>query len=403
LNYKSPYIKICLRITVLLLLVGIFFSNAVLQISTGLFLPFIIYLVMIKGKERGLRSIEKLILLLLLSGILSLFFSPIPSLAYKNIIRHCILLTIIPLFYLADNDDFISIDVIGKLVSVFALITAAYGIIRYINGAERAFGFFAGYYTLAAVLAFSLPITFASIFYSNHNWKYLAGISTFIQAAALWLTFTRSALLGIVIGSLVVIIFLLFGVNIPKPVRNKIIVTSTLFLSVIVILLLTTTDARINPIKIFSNTDISSGRSEIYNDAYNIVIADLKSGWENIFFGHGLNSRVILFPSSRYTSWESEYIESFMTQGLIGLLFVILVYYQFFKNLFNLQRKSSNSIYRIFSLGISVSGISFWIISFFSSQLLGQNSSAYFVVLYSLIILIERKIKEKPNQISLKS
>jgi len=403
LNYNSSYLKIYFRITALLFLVGIFFSNAVLQISTGLFLPFIIYLAINKTKENRLGSIEKLILLLFFSGLISIYFSPMPSLASKNIIRHCILLTIIPLFYMADNDDFISIDVIGKLVSVFALITAAYGIIRYINGADRAFGFFAGYYTLAAVLAFSLPITFVSIFYSKHYWKYLAVISTFIQAASLWLTFTRSALLGIVIGSLVVIIILLFRGNIPKPVRNKIIVTSTLFLSVIVILLLTTTDARINPIKIFSNTDISSGRSEIYNDAYNIVIADLKSGWENIFFGHGLNSRVILFPSSRYTSWESEYIESFMTQGLIGLLLVILIYYQFFKNLFNLLLRSSNSIYRIFSLGIAISGISFWIISFFSSQLLGQNSSAYFVVLNSLIILTKRNIKEEPNQISLES
>ena len=403
MNYKSPYIKIYLRITALLLLVGIFFSNAVLQISTGLFLPFIIYLVMKKGKERGLRSIEKLILLLLLSGILSLFFSPMPSLAYKNIIRHCILLTIIPLLYMADNDDFISIDVIGKLVSVFALFTAAYGIIRYLNGAERAFGFFAGYYTLSAILAFSLPITFASIFYSKNYWKYLAGISTFIQAAALWLTFTRSALLGIVIGSLVIIIFLLFGGNISKQVRNKIILMSTLSLTLIIILLFTTTDARINPIKIFSNTDISSGRNEVYNDAYNTMVTDLKFGWQNILFGHGLNSRVILFPSSHYTSWESEYIESFMTQGLIGLLLVILIYYQFFKNLINLLLRSSNSIYRIFSLGILVSGISFGIISFFSSQLLGQNSSAYFVVLYSLIILIERKIKDKSSQISSKN
>jgi len=403
LNYKSPYIKIYLRITALLLIVGIFFSNAVLQISTGLFLPFIIYLVIKKGKESELRSIEKLILLLLLSGILSLFFSPMPSLAYKNIIRHCILLTIIPILYMADNDDFISINVIGKLVSVFALITATYGIIRYLNGAERAFGFFAGYYTLSAILAFSLPITFASIFYSKNYWKYLAGISTFIQAAALWLTFTRSALLGIVIGSLVIIIFLLFGGNISKQVRNKIILMSTLSLTLIIILLFTTTDARINPIKIFSNTDISSGRNEVYNDAYNTMVTDLKFGWQNILFGHGLNSRVILFPSSHYTSWESEYIESLMTQGLIGLLLVILIYYQFFKNLINLLLRSSNSIYRIFSLGILVSGISFGIISFFSSQLLGQNSSAYFVVLYSLIILIERKIKDKSSQISSKN
>jgi len=107
-----------------------------------------------------------------------------------------------------------------------------------------------------------------------------------------------------------------------------------------------------------------------------------------------LNSRVILFPNSLYTSWESEYIESFMTQGLIGLLLVILIYYQFFKNLSNLLSKSSNSDYRIFSLGITISGISFWIISFFSSQLVGQNSSAYFVVLYSLMLVIDKVSKK---------
>ena len=403
MNYKSPYIKIYLRITALLLIVGIFFSNAVLQISTGLFLPFIIYLVIKKGNQSRLRPIEKLILLLLLSGILSLFFSPMPSFASKNIIRHCILLTIIPLFYMADNDDFISIDVLGKLISVFALFTAAYGIIRYINGAERAFGFFAGYYTLSAVLAFSLPITFASIFYSKNYWKYLAGISSFVQATALWLTFTRSALLGIVIGSLVIIIILLFRGDISKHVRNKIILMSALSLILIIFLLFTTTDARINPIKIFSNTDISSGRNEIYNDAYNTMMTDLKSGWENIFFGHGLNSRVILFPSSHYTSWESEYIESFMTQGLIGLLLVILIYYLFFKNLFSLLLRLKDSNFRIFSLGIAISGISFWIISFFSSQLLGQNSSAYIVVLYSLIIFTERNMAGKPNKTSLEN
>jgi hypothetical protein len=71
--------------------------------------------------------------------------------------------------------------------------------------------------------------------------------------------------------------------------------------------------------------------------------------------------------------------------------------------LFNLILRSSDSMYRIFSLGIAISGISFWIISFFSSQLLGQNSSAYFVVLNSLIILTKRNIKEEPNQISLES
>ena len=178
MNYRNSFVKIYLRTTALLFLAGIFFSNAILQISTGLFLPFIVYFTIKKAKENRLKAIEILIILLFLSGVLSIYVSPVPFLAFKNIIRHCILLTLIPLLYITDNDDIISIDIIGKCISIFALITASYGIVRYFDGAERAFGFFAGYYTLASVLAFGLPITFAYIFYSTSYWKHLTIIST---------------------------------------------------------------------------------------------------------------------------------------------------------------------------------------------------------------------------------
>jgi len=394
LNYRNSFVKIYLRTTALLFLAGIFFSNAILQISTGLFLPFIVYVTIKKARENRLKAIEILIILLFLSGVLSIYVSPVPFLAFKNIIRHCILLTLIPLLYITDNDDIISIDIIGKCISIFALITASYGIVRYFDGAERAFGFFAGYYTLASVLAFGLPITFAYIFYSTSYWKHLTIISTIFQFTALWLTFTRSALLGIIIGSIIVIMFLLFQGNISKLARTKIIIASIAFVSVFIILLFTNADTRLNPIKIFSSHDISSGRFGIYTDAYNTIRTDFQSNWENILIGHGLNSRIILFPGSQFTSWESEYVESLMTQGLIGLLLVILIYIQFFKNLLTLLMRLKNSQNRIFSFGLAISGISFGIISFFSSQLLGQNSSAYFVVLYSLILLIDKVSKK---------
>ena len=394
MNYNSLYIKNPIRIISLFFLLGIFFSNAVLQISVGLFFPFIVYLSLKRLFENKLTAIEKLNLALFFSGIISIFISPIPALAFKNIVRHSILLTIIPLSYLSEKDELVTVELIGKLFTVFALITAAFGIIRFLNGAERAFGFFAGYYTLASLLAFSIPITFAHIFYSKNLWRYLTYISVVIQAIALWLTFTRSALLGIVIGSLAVLFYLPFRWNIPKKLKKKILLSSMLSLMVIAVLLLTSSDARLNPLMIFSNPDISSGRAEIYFDAYKTFSAELNIGWENILLGHGLNSRIILFPKSQYTSWESEYIESFMTQGLIGLLLVLLIYYQFFKRLLNLLFKTITFDYRIFLLGITVSGISFWIISFFSSQLVGQNSSAYFVVLYSLTIIINRAFQK---------
>jgi hypothetical protein len=394
LRYNSPYIKNPLRIIYLLFLVGIFFSNAVLQIACGLFLPYIIYFSLNKSFESKLNTIEKLILALFFSGIISIFISPIPSLAFKNIIRHSILLTIIPIAFISEKDELVTIKLIVKLFSVFGLLTAAFGIYRYFNGAERAFGFFAGYYTLASLLAFSIPITFAHIFYSKKFWRYLTYISVVVQAIALWLTFTRSALLGIVFGSLAVLSYLLLKSKISKTSKKKILFASILIFMVITILLFTSSDARFNPLMIFSNPDISSGRTEVYFDAYKTFTSDLEKGWMNILFGHGLNSRIILFPNSLYTSWESDYIESFMTQGFIGLIIVILIYYQFFKNLFKLLFRTGDLEYKVFALCLSISGIAFWIISFFSSQLVGQNSSAYFVVLYSLILVIDRVSKK---------
>lgn len=398
MNYNSSYIKNPLRIIFLLFLVGIFFSNAVLQIACGLFLPYIIYFSLGGLFENKLNTIEKLILALFFSGIISVFISPIPSLAFKNIIRHSILLTIIPIAYIADKEELATIKLIVKIFSVFGLVTAAFGIYRFLNGAERAFGFFAGYYTLASLLAFSIPITFANIFYSKKFWRYLTYISVIVQAIALWLTFTRSALLGIVFGSLAVLLYLLFQSKLSKKSKKKILFAAILILIVITILLFTSSDARFNPLMIFSNPDISSGRTEIYFDAYKTLGSDFKNGWKNIFFGHGLNSRIILFPNSHYTSWESEYIESFMTQGLIGLILVILIYYQFFKKLLEFLNRNINFEYRVFSLGIAISGIAFWIISFFSSQLVGQNSSAYFVMLFSLMLAIDKvSQKEQAN------
>ena len=366
-----------------------------MQMTTAMFFPFVIYLVIRRINERKLTSLELLVILLFFSSLLSIYLSPNPSLAAKNIIYHSILLVIIPIGYAAKYDEIINIHLASKLISAVALLSAALGIIRYFSRAERAYGFFGGYYTLASTLAFTIPITFVFIFYSKYVWKYLAIVSTFIQTAALWLTFTRSALMGLIIGGIVVIVILFFNSQLAKPARTKIALTSSFALIIILILLFTSSDTRLNPSLIFSNPDLSSGRNEIYNDAYNIVNSDFESGWKYIFLGHGLESRIILFPKSLYTSWESDYIETFISQGLVGFLLTILIYYQLFKRLFRLFSKVKHTAYSRFVFGLIGSGIGFWVISFFSSQLVGRNSSAYFVVIYSLIIIVDRAVQNK--------
>lgn len=386
-----------LRIVAILFMLGIFFSNALLQTATIIFFPYTIYLIIGKIKEKEFSLIEVLVGLLFFSSLISIYLSIEPSIALKNIVYHSILLTLIPIAHLVKIDDKISIDLMGKIISIFGLITAVFGILHYINGAERAYGFYGGYYTLASIMVFSIPITVASIIFSQKNWKYLILISILTQTCALWLTFTRSALLGLFVAALITIIFLFTNANISRAVKEKIVIASIFVLIIIVTLLLTSSDTRLNPLLILSNPDLSSGRNEIYNDAVKLISTDLKFEWKNILLGHGLESRIILFPKSKFTSWESDYLESFISQGLIGLILTIFIYFQFFRGLFQVFFKVKNIDYSKFALGLIASGISIWIISFFSSQLIGKTSSAHFVILYSLCILLNKKVRKETN------
>ena len=256
-----------LRFIYFLFLFGIFFSNAVLQIATVLFLPFTVYLILRKLRENKLTTFELLIILLFISSLLSVYLSYHPSVAGKNILYHSILLSILPISYLMKRDDQISLISLGKILSVFAFIISVMGIVRYLNGAERAYGFFSSYYTLAATLAFTIPISFAHVFYSKGTWKYLIIFSTITQFAALWLTFTRSTLLGLAAALIIVIIILFTRTGLSTVVKRRIAFSSVSILTVVVILLFTSSDTRLNPILALSNPDLSSGRNEIYNDA----------------------------------------------------------------------------------------------------------------------------------------
>lgn len=381
---------IILRFIFFFFLFGIFFSNAVLQIATVLFLPFAVYLIIRKLKENKLTTFELLTILLFISSLISVYLSYHPSIAGKNIVYHSILLSILPISYLMQEDKQISLISLGKILSVFAFIISVMGIVRYLNGAERAYGFFSSYYTLASTLAFTIPVTFAFVFYSTGTWKNLTIISTIIQFAALWLTFTRSTFIGLFVAVIIIVIILFNRAGLPSVVKRRIVFSSVFILALVLILLFTSSDTRLNPILALSNPDLSSGRNEIYSDAQRVIKYDLKSNLGNLLFGHGLESRVVMFPKSQFTSWESDYLETFISQGLVGLLLTILIYFQFFRELIKLYSKVESTHYSKFILGILASGISFWVISFFSSQLVGRISSAYFVILYALIVFIRR-------------
>ncbi|MBK6912345.1 MAG: hypothetical protein IPH11_01165 [Ignavibacteriales bacterium] len=139
-----------LRILYLTLLIGMFISSAVVQICIVLFLPAIIIVYVQKYRSKLLTQIDLLLLLLFLSGVISVLLSANRQLSFHSLPRLALLLTAIPLSFLYLKDESINLKFFLFLIAGGGLISGIAGVINHFSTGERAFGLFAGYYTLAA-------------------------------------------------------------------------------------------------------------------------------------------------------------------------------------------------------------------------------------------------------------
>lgn len=385
-------VKTYLNFGLMAFLFGIFFSNAVLHFAVALlFLP-AVYILFRNILRAEIEWIDLAVVLFLVSGLISFTISPGTMQAYPKLMHHLSLFTVIAVGFAVANAKKLTIGAFVQFSVLAGSITAMAGIVNYMRDPFRAFGFFAGPYSLANIMVLSLPLTLGWLLQGKINrWQRYFGIcGALLQATSLWLTYTRSSLLGLCIGFGVGILILYFSRATQVQLRaSRALIYYAIFLSLIAGGMLASEDIRFNPGSFFSHEireqiDLSSGRIQIIKDAFELQLSNVESGnWQQILFGHGLKSRQMLYKN--YTgSWESDYLEVFMNQGLVGLVLVCWLYLLLFLRINRYwQNCPPKTDFPLF-LTMTVAVVAYWIMSFFTLEISGFNASAHFVIFYSL-------------------
>jgi hypothetical protein len=382
------FVSFCL----LLILVGIFISIVILQIGVALLLMFLPYVFYRKLKERDFSLMEILIIGLFISGLISTITSKNSSISVPNLPRYFLILSAVPVLFFIAKNKIIEIRNLAFLIVILSSVCAISGIYHYSSGIDRTVGFYGGYFTLAILLVFSLPISIALFISSPTITKVYLSISLVLQFTALWLTFTRSAFLAIIIGCSIGALALLIH-YLPNLTKRRIweVLAVAIFPLVLVILMLSSSDARINPKSIAGlgssrRIDFSSGRKQIISNAVDIINRDIDNlKWKRLLVGHGLNSRKIYYPDTIFRSWESDYLESILSQGLFGLLIVIFIYILFIRQIIQVLIRKKTYRENMIHFGFAISGAGYVVMSFLTHVLLGFSSSLVFFILYGIL------------------
>lgn len=354
---------------------GLFISHVLLQLAA--FLLIVWYLVRFTRNRRvEVGAFPVLIALFFLLGVLALFRTSEPVSHTSALLPQFILLASVALVYLISLQPEKIRDRWLIFTILLATIVAIAGWAYHFGGVDRTRGFFGGYFTLATLMTFTIPITAARLFHSKTNSKVLLLFgSLLLQVAALWWTFTRSAFLGLVIAmgfwTMALVSWKLGRGDAKGPLSWDRIVLVSLVPIMLVTLVFTSSDPRINPLTSRGATvaesqkqDFTSGRKSIWLDAKRILETDLRADrYGNLLLGHGLQSRKRLI-GNEYTSWESDYLQGFMDMGLLGLTVVILIYVHLITAI---RRAFRNK--KILSTGMATAGMAFFLMSFFTLQL----------------------------------
>lgn len=381
---------------------GIFLSNSILQMAAGVLL--LLWLIELSTGHRPARweSASVFLSAFFLSGLLALLLSPDPGFSFSKIIRYLIPLTAIPIAHWSRGAPPTVMRRYGRWMVALGTLAAGAGIWHHWQGEWRASGFYGGPYTLASALAFSMPIGIG-LWLSSRGWpRLLIGIALIGQFAGLCTTVTRGAVLGLILALLVGSIVWYRRGNIPHTRWVLFPIWGGLVLLFIGFGLLSP-DGRINPF-LYSElaeqnivVDVSSGRIKLPGEALELQRRSFRTraGWR-LLVGHGLNSRSLNFQDN-YGSWESDYLEALMDQGIPGLALLVGLYGLFLRRL-GLVLFSGKISLDAFTLGVGMSALAFWVQSFFTLQLLSMNSSAHFALLLPLLewCLRRQGIEVKP-------
>lgn len=381
----------------LALLTGLYFSIILAEIALVVYTSILFFLIF--KKEINADYFSSLLLAYVLSGLLSMISGGDSIRDLPRMLPHLMVLIYFPVTYFQKKEN--QIDLLRWLRWIFLLATlsAIVGIVYHFLGKERTTTTYGGYYTLANLMSWSVPVSIALLIQSKSRPLLIYIAATFVQFIALWWTYTRSAMFAVV-GALGIWFFFWITKNIIHKTFSfrQILLGGVIFLSLpvlLVIFTLSSEDPRINPfaknqVKDQVNIDFTSGRGSIIQDAYRVISKDWQEKqYKKIILGYGQHSRYRLV-NDEFTSWESDYLQITMNQGIVGLVIILLLYLYFLKRIWRGLRSDNNLLN-----GLAVSGLTIFLMSFFTLKLTGWHSGAMFIIILTFLENQQLKINQR--------
>lgn len=370
------------RSLLMLFCAGFFISHILVQIGAVLFFLYTLHLVL--RRQRVITGlVPGMILVYLISGLYAFTVSGQSWSQPKDLMPHLVLFALIPVGVEADRLLRPHRAVWLEWIVYGAGLSALAGVINHFAGMPRTEGFFGGYFTLATLMTFTIPVSIGMMIHLSAARRLMVALSLVLQISALWWTETRSAFLGLFVGldAWGLAVFLRWFRDCRLTALQKSLWIA-LFIALPIALgsaVLQSDNPRLNPFVQKENIqqNFTSGRKSIVEDALGILRDDIREGrWTTLLIGHGLSSRKRLVDSP-YRSWESDYLQALMNQGVVGLVLVCIIYGVFFK-----QTLKALLSKQYLSGALAAASLAFLVMSFLTLQLSGFNSAAIFVFLY---------------------
>ena len=372
---------------------GLALTHIFLQATGAIYLLLLLWLIA-SGQHRRFQTIHWLLIAYALSAILAFWIAGHSLKQHSSLLSQLVLLGLIPLSLWQEDSGYPALRPWSRWLVGLALLACLAGVYHHFQGMDRVKGFFGSYFTIAVLLVCTIPISCGMLLSGKLDWRrayYLPVLG--LQLLTLWWTYTRSAFLGLFIGMGVFALALfLRDIRSPKRERRAILARWGILLALPAILLslmLTAADPRINPFykappeaatEIVPGQDFSSGRKAIIIDALRITSGEIRQGnYSKLIFGHGLSSRKRMVEGY-ISSWESDFLQIFMNQGLIGLLLAMGIYAGFIRAIWHGLRSPD-----LLLTGLAAAGIGYSVMSFFTLQITAFNSAGIFALLYAFL------------------
>lgn len=332
-KYREDYILLILQLSIMFMinLDGISFESGLFKsmdilVTAVMMVVFIATLLKMKTK-----LIPQFIIYLtfLLNGVISSYLSPVLMESSKFLLRQVFFLILI-VTIMNYKMTIKSVNKLLKLWFVFSLIPASIAIIQVITGKgiriiedvgnsslTRGFGLtshpnFLAYYLMMILIVFTILVFEKKVSFS----PILFVLFSIIQFIALLLTFSRGALIGLVIG-----LALYFLIKKPKKL---------IYIPLIIIIVLLVPGVSSRFVELFDIEKLLSNSSFAWRLANWAKILDIIDG-KTIIFGNGFKSIVYYVNYAPH----NEYIGFLFESGILGALsfygFTVSIFFVFRK------------------------------------------------------------------------